>query len=214
MSNFLILNSSIIVKKPKLGFDNIKIEYGSNRINSYIEGFNSLKNLNIYDYFDKVLIIDNTIKNKKKFPRSVKRLIPENADFIVSNKNLYGRINKGAGMIETLQKNIHNFEKSQKIFYFEPRLILKNIDLCKNFIQDNKNYFSYESKERVKTGYFGSITKDFVEFINQCSVHNIIDKNLHIELLMYDFYKNKKTMFSNSEISLWKNYISEVYENY
>ena len=214
MSNFLVLNSSIIVKKPIFSFDNIKIEYGSDRIKSYHEGFNSLKDLKIYDYFDKILIIDNTIKNKKKFPRSIKRLIPENAEFILDNKNIYGRINKGAGMMDSLQKNLQEFKKSQKIFYFEPRLILKDIDFCKNFINDDKNYFSFESKERVKTGYFGSITKDLVEFVNQSSVQDIVEKSLHIELLMYQFYKNKNTAFLNSEISLWKNYLSEIYENY
>ena len=214
MSNFLVLNSSIIVKKPIFSFDNIKIEYGSNRIKSYLEGFNSLKDLKIYDYFDKVLIVDNTIKNKKKFPQSIKRLIPENAEYILDNQNVYGRINKGAGMMDSLQKNLQEFKKSQKIFYFEPRLILKDIDFCKNFIHDDKNYFSFESKERVKTGYFGSITKDLVEFVNQSSVQDIVDKSLHIELLMYQFYKNKNTAFLNSEISLWKNYLSEIYENY
>ena len=59
--------------------------------------------------------------------------------------------------MDSLQKNLQEFKKSQKIFYFEPRLILKDIDFCKNFINDDKNYFSFESKERVKTGYFGSI---------------------------------------------------------
>ena len=135
-------------------------------------------------------------------------------EFILDNKNIYGSINKGAGMMDSLQKNLQEFKKSQKIFYFEPRLILKDIDFCKNFINDDKNYFSFESKERVKTGYFGSITKDLVEFVNQSSVQDIVDKSLHIELLMYQFYKNKNTAFLNSEISLWKNYLSEIYENY
>ena len=42
----------------------------------------------------------------------------------------------------------------------------------KDFISDNSNYFSLESNQRVKSGYFGSKSKDLVEF-----VINLIRKN-------------------------------------
>ena len=70
-----------------------------------------------------------------------------------------------------------------------------------------KTIFLLKAK-RVKTGYFGSITKDLVEFVNQV-VYKILLIEF-IELLMYQFYKNKKTAFLNSEISLWKNYLSNL----
>lgn len=76
------------------------------------------------------------------------------------------------------------------------------------------NYFSMESEKRVKTGYFGSTSKDLLEFIDSHSPLKIADNNLHIELLMYDFYNSKKTNFLNTSISLWKNYLSEIYEEY
>ena len=66
MDSLLILNSSILVQKPFLLFDDIKIEYGKNRIDSYKYGFDALANLNIYDYFNSVVLIDNTIKSLER----------------------------------------------------------------------------------------------------------------------------------------------------
>ena len=45
MDSLLILNSSIVVQKPFLLFDDIKIEYGNKRINSYVDGFINLQKL-------------------------------------------------------------------------------------------------------------------------------------------------------------------------
>ena len=45
-------------------------------------------------------------------------------------------------------------------------------------------------------------------------LEELVKNNLHIELLMYEFYKNKNTEFKSTSISLWKNYLSEIYEEY
>jgi hypothetical protein len=74
--------------------------------------------------------------------------------------------------------------------------------------------FSMESPKRVKTGYFGSKTEDFIDFINSHSVDKLINDNLHIEQLMYDHYFEKDTSFTSEELTLWKNYLSEIYEKY
>ena len=58
MKYALILNSSIIVKKPFFSKDKIKLEYGSNRIVSYEKGFEALLDKNIYKFFDDVILID------------------------------------------------------------------------------------------------------------------------------------------------------------
>ncbi|MDA1181631.1 MAG: hypothetical protein O3C64_04645, partial [Proteobacteria bacterium] len=100
------------------------------------------------------------------------------------------------------------------IFYFEPRLQLQTTNFILNFTKSNKNMFSIESPKRVKTGYFGSKTSDFINFINSHSVDKLINENLHIEQLMYDYYLEKDTSFTDEEVTLWKNYLSEIYEKY
>ena len=74
--------------------------------------------------------------------------------------------------------------------------------------------FSFESDKRVKTGYFGSSSKDLNDFIDSYSVKEILNDNLHIELLMYQFYEQRNTRFEYTSTSLWKNYLSEIYEKY
>ena len=214
MDSLLILNSSIVVQKPFLLFDDIKIEYGKNRIDSYKSGFEALENLNIYDHFNSIVLIDNTIKSYSDLPKDIINLLPKSTEFLLRKKNKVGRKNKGAGMLDSLKFNKEFFKKYDKVFYFEPRLIINNESFIKDFISDNSNYFSLESNQRVKSGYFGSKSKDLVEFVDKFNTKELINKNLHIENIMYDFYVQKNTKFANIVISNWKNYLSNLYEPY
>ena len=83
MKNLLLLNSSIVVNKPIFSKDLIKIEYGSNRIDSYVNGFINLKNLNIFELFEKTILIDNTVSSIKKIPNKIIETLPSNTLFLL-----------------------------------------------------------------------------------------------------------------------------------
>jgi|SRR5210317_114439 hypothetical protein len=214
MKTLLLLNSSMVVKKPYFSRDYIKIEYGNKRINSYVDGFINLQKLEIYKMFDETILIDNTISSAKNIPDQITKLLPKNTIFLVNKNNTLGRTNKGAGMLKSLEKNVSFFKDYEFIFYFEPRLILKSSEFIKQFFENRINSFSMESSKRVKTGYFGSTSNDLIEFINSYKADDLVEKNLHIELLMYEFYEKKNTNFYTTSISLWKNYLSGIYEEY
>ena len=214
MKTLLLLNSSMVVKKPYFSRDDIKIEYGNKRINSYVDGFINLQKLEIYKMFDETILIDNTISSAKNVPDQINKLLPKNTIFLVNKNNTFGRTNKGAGMLKSLEKNVSFFKDYDFIFYFEPRLILKSSEFIKQFFENRINSFSMESGKRVKTGYFGSTSNDLIEFINSYKAEDLVEKNLHIELLMYEFYEKKNTNFYTTSISLWKNYLSGIYEEY
>lgn len=214
MKTLLLLNSSMVVKKPYFSRDYIKIEYGNKRINSYVDGFINLQKLEIYKMFDETILIDNTISSTKNVPDQIIKLLPKNTIFLVNKNNTLGRTNKGAGMLKSLEKNVSFFKDYDFIFYFEPRLILKSSEFIKQFFENRINSFSMESGKRVKTGYFGSTSNDLIEFINSYKAEDLVEKNLHIELLMYEFYEKKNTNFYTTSISLWKNYLSGIYEEY
>jgi len=214
MKTLLLLNSSMVVKKPYFSRDYIKIEYGNKRINSYVDGFINLQKLEIYKMFDETILIDNTISSAKNVPDQIIKLLPKNTIFLVDKNNTLGRTNKGAGMLKSLEKNVSFFKDYDFIFYFEPRLILKSSEFIKQFFENRINSFSMESGKRVKTGYFGSTSNDLIEFINSYKAEDLVEKNLHIELLMYEFYEKKNTNFYTTSISLWKNYLSGIYEEY
>ena len=124
MKTLLLLNSSMVVKKPYFSRDYIKIEYGNKRINSYVDGFINLQKLEIYKMFDETILIDNTISSTKNVPDQIIKLLPKNTIFLVNKNNTLGRTNKGAGMLKSLEKNVTFFQDYDLIFYFEPRLIL------------------------------------------------------------------------------------------
>tara|TARA_B100000003_G_C10879058_1_gene350388 strand:+ start:527 stop:1171 length:645 start_codon:yes stop_codon:yes gene_type:complete len=214
MKTLLLLNSSMVVKKPYFSRDYIKIEYGNKRINSYVDGFINLQKLEIYKMFDETILIDNTISSTKNVPDQIIKLLPKNTIFLVNKNNTLGRTNKGAGMLKSLEKNVSFLKDYDFIFYFEPRLILKSSKFIKQFFENRINSFSMESGKRVKTGYFGSTSNDLIEFINSYKAEDLVEKNLHIELLMYEFYEKKNTNFYTTSISLWKNYLSGIYEEY
>ena len=214
MKTLLLLNSSMVVKKPYFSRDYIKIEYGNKRINSYVDGFINLQKLGIYKMFDETILIDNTISSTKNVPDQIIKLLPKNTIFLLNKNNTLGRTNKGAGMLKSLEKNVSFFKDYDFIFYFEPRLILKSSEFIKQFFENRINSFSMESYKRVKTGYFGSTSNDLIEFINSYKAEDLVEKNLHIELLMYEFYEKKNTNFYTTSISLWKNYLSGIYEEY
>lgn len=214
MKTLLLLSSSLLVNKPLLKKDNIKIEYGKKRINSYQLGFNALLEKQIFKKFENVLFCDNTLSNTKDINKNIKRLLPANILFSLEKNNYLGRKNKGAGMVEILKNNIQIIEKFELVFYFEPRLVLFSDQFIKNFLSEKQNYFSLESKKSVKTGYFGSTSFDLIQFLNSVSVHEMIEKNLFIEILMFEFYKKLNTNFVDYSSTYWKNYLSELYEKY
>ena len=214
MKKLLFLNSSIVVNKPLLKKDTIKLEYGKNRIESYIDGFLKLKENNVYSKFEKIVLIDNTVSSTKKLPVKIVDLLPDHTTFLLSKNNTYGRMNKGAGMLHSLKLNKEIVSDYDLIFYYEPRLLLQSTDFINEFLRGKENMFSFESNKRVKTGYFGSNSKDLIDFIDSYSVTEILNDNLHIELLMYEFYKQRDTRFGYTSTSLWKNYLSEIYEKY
>ena len=139
MKTLLVLNSSMVVKKPYFSRDYIKIEYGNKRINSYVDGFINLQKLEIFKIFHKTILIDNTISSAKNIPDQIIELLPRNTIFLLNKSNKLGRTNKGAGMLKSLEKHVTFFEDYDLIFYFEPRLILKSSEFIKQFI---KNWFT------------------------------------------------------------------------
>ena len=214
MKKLLLLNTSIIVNKPIIARDNIKIEYGKKRIASYIKGFEALNSVDIINNFDDIYIFDNTVNNKNQIPNEIINHLPQKTKYFCKKNNKTGRKNKGAGMLETLQNNSKELLDFEKLFYFEPRLVINNSNLINKFLLSDKNYFSIESDQRVKTGYFGSKTIDLINFLDSTKVESLIDENLHIELLMYEFYAKKNTEFVHTSISVWKNYLTGIYEAY
>ena len=92
----LLLNSSIFVKKDLFRKRNISIQWGKQRIDQHILGYKELDRFKIFELFENVIFTDNTIRNEKKIPYAIKKILPKDAIIRVRNKNEVGILNKGA----------------------------------------------------------------------------------------------------------------------
>ena len=93
-----------------------------------------LKENNVYSKFENVILIDNTVSSVKKIPAKIIDLLPNDTTFLVSRNNAYGRMNKGAGMLDSLKLNKEIITDYDLIFYYEPRLLLQSTDFILSLI--------------------------------------------------------------------------------
>lgn len=203
MKKLLILCSSIYVKKPIFYKHSINLQYGKDRVEQYIEGFKSLSEKKVYNFFDSSLIIDNT--TNKIVDSNILKNIPENINKKLKKNNNKGLYNKGAGVIESLLTAKEIILKHDRVFYFEPKLNLQDISILEKYFENKKNiFYTFENDNQVKSGYFWSSAVDLVEFIDSINLDKMIKEKINLEKLLYDFYIKRNTEIIEGDCSLWK----------
>ena len=189
MSNLLILCSSFVVKKPFMFKHVVDLQYGQERINQYIEGFNALSEFSVFDLFEKNLIVDNTVSNKDDIPQDLLSSIDDRIEFHLFKKNKLGLLNKGAGVIDSLSRIKSTVKQYNYIVYYEPKLKLIDINFFKIFNENPANIFcKVEKYPQFVSGYFASTSSDFLELLDYINVEEMIEKKINLENLIYDFY--------------------------
>ena len=94
MKTLLLLNSSMVVKKPYFSRDYIKIEYGNKKNKFLCRWIYQFTKLEIYKMFDETILIDNTVSSTKNVPDQIIKLLPKNTIFLLNKNNTLGRTNK------------------------------------------------------------------------------------------------------------------------
>ena len=203
MKKLLILCSSIYVKKPIFYKHSINLQYGKDRVEQYIEGFKSLSENKVYNFFDTSLLIDNT--TNKIVDSKILKNIPVNIIKKLNKNNNKGLYNKGAGVIESLLTVKEIISKHDRVFYFEPKLNLQDISIVEKYFENKKNiFYTFENDNQVKSGYFWSSAVDLVEFIGSINLDKMIKEKRNLEKLLYDFYIKRNTEIIEGDCSLWK----------
>lgn len=186
----LLLNSSIFVKKDLFRKRNISIQWGKQRIDQHILGYKELDRFKIFELFENVIFTDNTIRNEKKIPNAIKKILPKDAIIRVRNKNDLGILNKGAGLIENLVFCSEQIKQFDYIVYYEPRLLLTDpsffIEAAK---QTQSTFFSQEGYSLYRTGHFISQATDLLNFISNQDTDYLIKNKITIEYEFYNFFK-------------------------
>lgn len=218
MKILLELRTAINAKGSNTNFGDIRIEQYYNGLVSFYNVFSSISST--YKSNCKIVLVDNTISSIEEVPIKLLNVVDENTEIIVFNKNNYGKLNKGAGLIEAWRECDSIISQYDYFFHYEPRMLLKNSTFINSFLDSPKNMFSLEPINQhgygVKSGYFGSTVEDIRSFYRNIDVTDMVNRSISIEYIMFDHFSKLQTNFiTNYYCCLW-NCLSEknVWINY
>jgi hypothetical protein len=164
------------------------------RYKQYFEGIQKIyelnkdKNINIYlsdnnDFFDedselKTYINSTKIKIIKDIP------------------NVYGKTNKGSGLIENWVYNKDILNKYDWIIHFEPRQLLKSNQFIDTFLDNPRNLFTLgNGNNHFNTGLFTIQKSILLDFIYNYTPKFLENNNLGIEYALFLYIKNLNIRF-------------------
>lgn len=193
----------------------LPLSHGDKRRQQYINGiFAFSKYYEQYKHCD-VVLIDNTLESEDQVPKEIRDVLPEETFLYVKLKNDYGKVNKGSGIIEMWKDYSDILTTYDYLFYYEPRLLLKDFSFAKSFLDNPRNYFSLAREDQVKTGYFGANIKDLYEFYSQVDLDHMSSNFISLENIMFSFFKEKSTEFiENVHYCLWHDAAKDIYVEY
>ena len=196
MKTLFVLCSSLILNKPKFKKHKIGLQYGNSRLNQYEKGFKILLDKNIYSNFNKTLLVDNTLDSKENIPSNIRRYLNNEMEYFLFKENKLGVLNKGAGVLDSLNRVKEYMKQYDYVIYFEPKLWVLNTLFFDTIKKRPRNLF-YEVEEypQVKSGHFCSNTNDLVDFIESVDVSLMIKEKINLENLIFDYYKNRNSEF-------------------
>jgi hypothetical protein len=175
------------------------INHGEERVVQFIEGFKSFFKLaeKYLENYEDVYVVDNTITDKSEIDKRILEVIPKDVNFILINKNQYGKLNKGAGDIEAWIANEKIISKYKYIFHHEPRQILLNFNLYKSFLEHQTNTFCQNeptkiNKQQFWTGTWIMDTKLLKKYTKHTTPEKMVNNSISIEFDLFEFFKNKE----------------------
>ncbi len=206
-SMVILLVGTLVINESGKMFKKKLLASNETRLKQYTDGI--IKLCSLVDSETTKIFIDNSgyLKQYSEF----KQLLLNNSITIVANApNEYGGINKGAGVIESLEFSQNYLKNYDRILYFEPRQLLIDtsfIDTVKNeMIIDN--FFCKDFVEnQYHTGMFCMGTRELQQFIYETPASVLCKYNQNIESAIYLFidrhkHKIEKTIVSKLKL-LW-----------
>ena len=179
-------------------YDSNAVCLGEKRVAQYVEGFKSFfcYYKKYFNSYKDVYVVDNTLKDISHLDERIINEIPEAVQYVFTQKNNYGKINKGAGLLEnwhTLKEAIFKYEF---MFHYEPRLLIKTPEIFNRFAKERRTTFLEHEIEQFKTGALIIKTSDFKDYLQSRSAEMLCGLNTSIEDDIYNFFKNYKHNFT------------------
>ena len=165
---------------------------GYERIQQYVTGLNKFFEYN--DILKKhnvdIYVSDNSIKDGDSIPIEILNIIPENVKTISFLQNNFGRINKGAGLIEQWLYCKDIIKKYDWLIHFEPRQLLFNFNFFNNFLENTRNLFTIGCNNiHFNTGLFCIDTNTIIKYSLSTDLIKMVNKSISIEYDLYNYIK-------------------------
>lgn len=170
------------------------VEKRGKRKQQHIEGLNKLfEHSQLYiDRHVDIVLIDNT---RDDIDPDLEQLLPSNAYMYNYNGNVYGKTNKGSGLIESWFNMQHIIESYKYILYFEPRTLLINHDFIDTYTLNPTNAFKMVTIDAKTNCYVTTLfcieSNLLLEFISAYTAKHLSNNRISIEYCIYDFLKLK-----------------------
>jgi len=179
---------------------NIKVEYGQQRVERYINGINKFFEFDFTQYGHDIsfIISDNTIDTPNLIDTSILEVIPDNVIFNFKDDNKFGSINKGSGVLTSWSRSVDEISQHDYILHFEPRLLMDNYNFLEDFLNDPRTLITIgDNKKHFNTGLFSFNSEEFLKFINSTSPQELAINRDSIEYTLFDFVINNNIKFDN-----------------
>lgn len=188
----LFLITTFIIDEDSLLFKKKYLTNNEKRIKHYIDGINSI---NFFKH--DVILLDNS-SPLDKLPHRLQKTINSNPNiqYINNTKNVLGKLNKTAGVLDVYRNNIDLLKKYDMIIHFEPRQ--KIVENTFFFLPGN-NFFVDKTNKQFHTGLFSIDSNNFIKFINEYNPDDIVKNNLQLESILFQFIDNNKIKFNRVE---------------
>lgn len=197
----IIMLSTIVIDKNSQLYKKRQLTDNDDRMKNYISGLTSLNKVlneqNMIGNID-IYLLDNSV-GYECLPDEFKSLLTDlGCVYLNNSKNNLGKINKGAGLIETWKDNIDIINKYDTIIHFEPRLEIYDNIFFTNYFENKKNYFCIDrTGKQFFTGLFSIKSTILLNFINETNENELVSKKISIEKSLFDFITKYNTQFIN-----------------
>ena len=194
MSYCILLLSTIFIDINSPLYKKNELTSNKERILQYLNGIKKVKELNPES---DIYISDNSNYLNEKSD-ILHYLIENNIHIIKDAPNNYGKINKGAGLIENWKHNISLLKKYEYIIHFEPRLLLIDNYFINNFLENKRNLFTLNHPilmPHFNTGLFTIKSDILINYINTREINVLCIKSISIENDLINYFKNNNISY-------------------
>ena len=153
----------------------------------------------------KFQISDNTTDT---LDEDILAVLPPSTIVTCFKNNKYGKLNKGAGLMEVWTHNMGLYLKYDYVIFFEPRTLLNSSFFFEEFFKNPRNLFTNGDKsgrlmKQLYTGLFAIDPKLIYVFLENVTMDNLCRYMISIEDILGEFLYGRVDMIPYADV-LWK----------